>query len=178
MRGAAFGVDLLLGEAEGGGEEIGKGTSVVTACAGRLGTGAFRAGVEDEDQGWVGRELEQGLAAGAAGHGGGLVKVGNGDGGDLEGGAEAGDGRGDGGLFGAGGEAEACVFDVAASDDSAGLCPPEQKGGADAKAAVGGVGVFRGSAGKIAQVLGEVSSKRGFGRHAAMRLRVRRWAGK
>jgi len=89
-----------------------------------------------------------GLAAGSAGLAGGLVEVGNGNGADADAGAAEGDGGGDGGLFGAGGKAIGGVFDVAASYDGT---VREQEGGADAEAAIGGVGVVRNSGGLLLQ---------------------------
>jgi hypothetical protein len=117
--------------------------------------GAVFAGIEDE--GVVGAELGEGLAAGTAGHGGGAVEVSDGDGAEADAGAELGDGAGDGSLLGAGGEAVGAVFDVAAGDDDAAF---KQEGGTDAEVAVGSIGVFCSSGGERAQA-GEVGGRQG-----------------
>jgi hypothetical protein len=107
---------------------------------------AVLAGVEDEC--FVGAELGEGLAAGAAGHGGGIVEIGDGDGAEADLRAVVGDGARDGGLLGAAGEAEGGVFDVAAGDGFAGF---EQEGCADAEVRVGRVGVRGDGGGEVAE---------------------------
>ena len=102
-------------------------------------------GAGEEDGGVGAGELEEGLAAGAAGLARGAVEVGYSDSVDADCGAVPGHGRGYGGLFGAGGKAEGGVFHVAAGDDGVGL--GEEEGGANAEAAVGGVGVLSHSVG-------------------------------
>ena len=106
----------LRAEAEGGGKEVGKGAALRGEVA-----EVVSAREEDGDGGGIRGELEQGLTAGSAGHGDGVVQVGDGDGGEADGRAEARNGRGNGGLLGAGGQAEAGIFDVATGDDFAGV---------------------------------------------------------
>ena len=143
----AAGSRLRRTEAEGGGEEVGEGRGLVDDVA----SGVF-TGVEDEDGGGVGGELEQGLAACAAGHGSGVIEIGDRDCAQGDRGAEFGDGATDGNLLGAAGEAVAGVFYVAAGDDVGGVWLGEEEGGADAEVAVGGVGVMGGSERLGAQV--------------------------
>jgi hypothetical protein len=125
-------------EEEGGGEEVGDGGFVEGAVL-------FRK----EDEGVWGAEFEDGLAAGSAGLAGGVVEIRDGDGADTNGGAVERDGGDDGTLLGAGGEAVGGVFDVAAGDDGSVI---EEEGGADAKVAVGCVGVVGGSNGAALEV--------------------------
>jgi hypothetical protein len=125
--------------AEGVGEE---------GAQGRLEGCVVFAGVQDE--GGVRAELGEGLTARAAGHGGGVVEVGDSDGADADDRAEFGDGASDGGLFSAGGKAIGAVFDVAASDDFAGF---EEQGSAYAEMTVGGVGVLCSRGGDGAKVV-------------------------
>lgn len=103
----------------------------------------------EEDFGRGRAELVDGLAAGSAGLGGGVVAVDDNDGADADVGAVEGDGGGDRGLLGAGGEAVGGVFDVAASDDVPVI---EEESGADAEVAVGGVGVIGDGDGALAEV--------------------------
>jgi hypothetical protein len=150
-----FGVTGLFGvEPEGSGKQIGEGGGDCLAGGG---------GVED---GGVGRgELEDGLAAGSAGHAGGAVEVDYSDGADADGGAVDGDGGGDGGLLGAGGEAVGGVFYVGSGDDLAGF---EEDGRAYAEAAVRGVGVLGGFGGSVVES-GDFGGGEG-GEHRGVRL--------
>ena len=148
---------LFGGEAEGGGEQGGEGGGDGIAVFVGIEDGGLRRG-----------ELEEGLAAGAAGHTGCAVQVDDGDGSDADRGAVEGDGRGNGGLLGAAGEAVGGVFDVGSGDDGAvlPLVGLEQEGRADAEAAVGRVGVAGGLGGAPVQ-----GSDFGLGgRHRGMRL--------
>lgn len=142
-------VESLI-EAEGGGKEIGKARVLRDEDA-----GVVDAGKENSDGGGIGGELEQGLPAGSAGHGSGVIEIGDSNCGEADGRAEARDGRDDGGLFGAGGKAEAGIFDVAAGDYFGGVRCGEQKGGADAEPAVRGVRVLSGSDGAGPELLKE-----------------------
>jgi len=135
-----------VAEAKGCGEEICECAALVDRLAGSSDTGE-----EHSDEGGVRGELEQGLTAGAAGHGSGVVEVGDGNCREADCGAELRDSGGDRGLFGAGGETEAGVLYVAAGNDGAGMRRREKDGGADAEAAVGGVGVFSDSDGPGAE---------------------------
>jgi hypothetical protein len=90
-----------------------------------------------------------GLTAGSAGLGGGVVEVNDDHGADADVGSVKGDGRGDGGLLGAGGEAVGGVFYVATGNDVAVV---EEESGADAEVAVGGVGVIGDGEGSLAEV--------------------------
>lgn len=117
---------------------------------------AVFAGIEDE--GSVVAELGEGLAAGAAGHGGRRVEVGDGDRAQADFWAVLGDGARDGPLLGATGKAVGAVFDVAAGDDGAVF---EQQGRSDAEVRVGRIGVLGGGFGKRAEP-GAVFSGDGF----------------
>ncbi len=113
---------------EGEGQDSGKGH------------GAEAVGGGEED-GCVGRdEFGEDLAACATGRAGGVVEVGDGDGGDADLWSELGDGANEGGSLGADSEAVADVFDVGAGNDFAGF---EAQGCADAEAGVGRIGVER-----------------------------------
>ena len=101
--------------------------------SGFLGCSIF-AGIEDD--GRVVTELGEGLAAGPAGHGGGIVEVGDGDGDETDGRAVLGDGPGDGALLRATGEAVGAIFDIASGDDGA---VRKQECSADTKVTVGRV---------------------------------------
>lgn len=125
-------VALLGQQTEGGWEQFAEGGGDDLAVGGV------------EDGGFGGGELEDGLAAGSAGHAGGSVEVDDGDGTDSDGWAMEGNSGGDGGLLGAGGEAVRGVFDVGAGD---GLAAFKEDGGADAEVAVWGVGVTGGFGG-------------------------------
>ena len=119
-----------------------------------FGDSGFRGGASvsgEEDDGLGRAEFLNGLAAGPAGLAGGVVEVGDGDGTDPDLWAEETDRSGDGRLFGADGEPVGGVFDVAAGDDST-VC--EQDGGADAEAAVGGVGVMGDGDGSLLEICG------------------------
>lgn len=129
-------------EAKRGGDEV---------CEGGFGESALLAGVEDPCV--RKRELEDGLAAGSAGHRRCVVEIGDGDGLDADRRAVEADGGGDGGLFGAGGEAEAGVFHVGAGDDVRGaiFADGDQQRSADAEVAVGRVRVLGGRCGAGAE---------------------------
>ena len=114
------------------------------------GVGWFASGAGVEDAGVGVGELEDRLAAGSAGHGGGAVEVGDGDGADADPGAAKADRGADGGLLGAGGEAVGGVLHVAAGDFGT---VGEEEGGPDAESAIGGVGVCRGLSGEGAKVV-------------------------
>lgn len=129
-----------MGELEGGRKEVGEGGF----DEGSVGCGVKDAGIRCG-------ELGDGLAAGAAGLGGGVVEVGDGDGLDAEVGAVQGDGGGDGVLLGAGGEAEGGVFDIAAGDD---VAVTGEECRADEEVAVGGVGVLGCGKGALVEVRG------------------------
>lgn len=73
-----------------------------------------------------------------------MIEIADRDGADADGRAECCDGGGDGSLLRAGGEPEGGVFDVAASDDLAGV---EQDGGSHEEAAVRSIGAVRGGLG-------------------------------
>jgi hypothetical protein len=139
---------------------------------------AVFAGVKDEDG--VVAELGEGLAAGAAGHGSGVVEISYGNGTEANGGAVLGDGAGDGALFGAGGEAVGSVFDVAAGDDATVF---EQQRCAYAEAGVRRVRVGGGLVGEVAEVVafggGEWSGlwQRRHGKSFRVDLRGRRCKG-
>jgi len=154
--------------AEGVGEESADGGGLVLAAV---------AGVEDGRA--VVAELGEGLAAGAAGHGGCAVEVGDGDGEQADARTVFDDGAGDGGLLGAAGEAVAAVFDVAAGDDGA-IC--KQESGADAEPGVRRVRVLGGREGGRAEreclCFGEGAERVGaLCRHESFRVRLLR-AGK
>ena len=123
---------LVGGEAEGGGEQGGK-----------RGGDRFAAGGGVKDCSFGGGELEDGLAAGSAGHAGSTVEVGDGDGAEAYGRAVKGDGGSNGSLLGARGKTVGGVFDVCANDDGSGLAVVcvEQDRGADAEVTVWGVGI-------------------------------------
>lgn len=140
-------------ETEGGGKEVRERGAL--RCHG---PGGIETWVENRHQSGVGAELEQGLAAGAAGHGGSVIQVGDGDGKKTDAGAKVGDGVGDGGLLRTGGEAVAGVLHVAAGDDLLGMRWGEQKGGADAEAAVGRIGIGRSGERLVAEI-GEAMGK-------------------
>lgn len=125
--------------AEGVGDELAEGG---------LGGLAALTGVEDESV--VGTELSECLAAGTAGHGGGVVEVGDGDGAKADGRAVLGDGAGDGRLLGAAGEAVGGVLNVAAGDDGT---AGEQQRGADAEVTVGRVRVLGHRGGELAEAI-------------------------
>ncbi len=128
----------LLGHEVFGAEGVGE----ESADGGLLGFAVF-AGVEEE--GVVVAELGEGLAAGAAGHGGCTVEVRHRYGSQPDAGAVLGDGAGDGTLLGAAGESVGGVLDVRSGYDGAGF---EEKGSADAELAVGRVGVLGGGGGE------------------------------
>ena len=94
-----------------------------------------------EDEGGVVAELGEGLAAGSAGHGDGVVEVGYGYGAETDFGAVFGYGAGDGALLCAAGEAVRAVFHVAAGDDGAVF---EKQSRSDTEVGVGRIGVVCG----------------------------------
>jgi hypothetical protein len=106
----------------------------------------------EEDDGVESAELVDGLAAGSTGLAGGFVEVGDGNGTDADAGAVEADGGSDSDLLGTDGESVGGVFDVAASDDGA---VGEQDSRADAKIAVGCIGVMGDCDGALLQVCGK-----------------------
>src|ERR1019366_6153887 len=150
--------DILFGrEAEGGGEKSGKCCRDSFTCGRGVEDGGLRCG-----------ELQDGLAAGAAGHAGCAVEGDDSDRADAYGRAEEGDGSGDGSLFGARGEAVRGVLNIGTGTDLAGLARVrmQQNRRADAEMAVRRVGVASGFWGALGEG-GDFSAGQRTRRHRA-----------
>ena len=137
-------------EREACGQQVGQRASPAAQRAEAVGVG-----IQNSHGGGIRGELQESLAAGAAGSGGSVVEIGHCNGVQADVWAEFCHGAGDGCLLRAGGEAKAGVLHVAGGDDGAGVGVGEEKGGADAKAGVRRVAVCSGGAGTGVQIRGD-----------------------